>query len=38
MDQPKQKRVWIDQDIIDGPYCNYSHKRKKNDGFFCRDN
>ena len=21
MDRPKQKRVWIDQDVIDGPHC-----------------
>ena len=23
MDRPKQKRAWIDQDIIDGPCCMY---------------
>ena len=23
MDRPKQKRVWIDQDVIDSPHCTY---------------
>ena len=23
MDRPKQKRVWIDKDIIDGPRCMF---------------
>ena len=30
MDQPKQKRMWIDQDVIDSPL--YVQKSKRNFG------
>ena len=27
MDRLEQKRVWIDQDIIDGPHCIYLDRK-----------
>ena len=27
MDQPKQKRFWINRDVIDGPHCMYTENK-----------